>query len=918
MTSSKLLPGLALSALLLASPALAETGPARLVADLNPESGILNDRSAQGFARIGDRSVFLRQDDEYLLALWVTDGTAQGTEKIGVIYPSGYVGLLGSTGSVAFYYVSSGEHPEYTLTVWRTDGTTAGTFPLTQPLSIAAFETPYPTASIQGGMLFFFACAAELGCELWTSDGSVAGTLPVGETLPGPESADLLQLAATGDHAFLIATLPGEPASLWVADGRARTLRHVRTVPEASSLAAANGLAFFIAQDDRGGGLEVWASDGSVQGTRPVTSFAPRDPFQEASLTLLDGRAWFRADDGAHGFELWSAGAKPASVRRVTNTPGGRYAVEDFAKAGDRIVYVSRQLKTGLLALWTSRGDSRSSARLTGCPGGCPAVVGPLTPLDSGRVVFYGRDGNRGGIWVTDGTAAGTRLLRRTVGWSLSQAVPLGGLALIQIMEEYDTGELWVTDGTAAGTHLAARGGPYWSHYSGWSGRLQAGLAGGQALFMGTADALAEEELLWSSDGTPAGSGPLLGSRIALGTDNALPVPFRDGMLLLGSFPEGEETSGEQIRFLQSTGITTLYSRQGEYSYLSPPVVLGDIAVFSSSEDQTLWRTDGTPEGTGVLFQAAPDWHLAEMVRFGDEVALWFWYRRHPYSNDISSELWLTDGTPEGTRKQLALPDRVTLYDISAVAGRLWFFSSVERGTELLLQPWVSDATPAGTYPLTGRLGDTSDRSFFEAGGRVWFLFGEPGAPEEIWRSDGTPAGTGPAVTSASGAVWPEWLTASQDLLYFLVERRPWVSDGTDSGTVLLADVEVEHEEAPFVEFAGRIWFAAKDRHLGTELWSTDGTPEGTSRLLDIAPGLLGSHPRHLTVWDGRLWFAAQDGLHGMELWVSDGTAEGTRMVQDINPGPSWSVPEEMVPTEGGLFFLAHDGRHGREFWVVP
>ena len=104
----------------------------------------------------------------------------------------------------------------------------------------------------------------------------------------------------------------------------------------------------------------------------------------------------------------------------------------------------------------------------------------------------------------------------------------------------------------------------------------------------------------------------------------------------------------------------------------------------------------------------------------------------------------------------------------------------------------------------------------------------------------------------------------------------------------------------------------------GDELWSTDGTPAGTSRLLDIAPGLLGSQPRELTVWNGRLWFRARDAVHGMELWTSDGTAEGTRLVQDIAPGASWSTPAHLTPGGEGLCFSADDGVHGEEVWLLP
>lgn len=95
----------------------------------------------------------------------------------------------------------------------------------------------------------------------------------------------------------------------------------------------------------------------------------------------------------------------------------------------------------------------------------------------------------------------------------------------------------------------------------------------------------------------------------------------------------------------------------------------------------------------------------------------------------------------------------------------------------------------------------------------------------------------------------------------------------------------------------------------GDEFWSTDGTPAGTARVLDIAPGLFGSYPRGLVAWRGQLYFRARDAVHGMELWTSDGTAAGTRLVQDIAPGTSWSIPTELTPTEGRPLLLGQRRR---------
>jgi len=58
--------------------------------------------------------------------------------------------------------------------------------------------------------------------------------------------------------------------------------------------------------------------------------------------------------------------------------------------------------------------------------------------------------------------------------------------------------------------------------------------------------------------------------------------------------------------------------------------------------------------------------------------------------------------------------------------------------------------------------------------------------------------------------------------------------------------------------------------------------------------------------------------VHGMELWTSDGSADGTRLVQDVAPGPSWSLPLELTGTDQALYFSASDSAHGRELWMLP
>lgn len=97
----------------------------------------------------------------------------------------------------------------------------------------------------------------------------------------------------------------------------------------------------------------------------------------------------------------------------------------------------------------------------------------------------------------------------------------------------------------------------------------------------------------------------------------------------------------------------------------------------------------------------------------------------------------------------------------------------------------------------------------------------------------------------------------------------------------------------------------------GAELWVSDGTGEGTNRVVDLRPGLGSADPRHtVAVDDGFLLFGAATDPWGRELWRSDGTEAGTRLVEDIHPGAAGSDPRflTLAAFDNRVYFAADDG----------
>jgi ELWxxDGT repeat protein len=91
-----------------------------------------------------------------------------------------------------------------------------------------------------------------------------------------------------------------------------------------------------------------------------------------------------------------------------------------------------------------------------------------------------------------------------------------------------------------------------------------------------------------------------------------------------------------------------------------------------------------------------------------------------------------------------------------------------------------------------------------------------------------------------------------------------------------------------FTALGNRVYFSGHDELHGFELWTSDGTAEGTHMVKDIYPGPMGTvediYPRFARLGK-ELYFSASDGVHGQELWKTDGTAEGTVLAPPHWPG---------------------------------
>jgi uncharacterized repeat protein (TIGR02543 family) len=398
---------------------------------------------------------------------------------------------------------------------------------------------------------------------------------------------------------------------------------------------------------------------------------------------------------------------------------------------------------------------------------------------------------------------------------------------------------------------------------------------------------------------------------------------------------------------------------------------VGGLALFTAHDPEqghSLWCSDGTREGTKLLREFSVELEATQVSQFteaGDRT--YFRVQRWRAEDLVSSELWTTDGSPEGT---LVVKVWTGGYidSLTASGSALFFAASTESGYGL----WKSDGTEAGTIlvsdeviPYGGFVGFGDGVMFYglqmDSGWELWrsdgtesgtalvkdiqpgFQSSSPDGPKalwnglvffaatreaegnELWVTDGTEAGTRLVIDLIPGLASsaPRDLAVRNGVVYFSAKhptegRELYRTDGTAAGTVRLSAIPGPEGPGPTLEAGGLTFFASMTEWSGTnEPYRTDGTPEGTLLLRDINPGDPGSGPWMLGGLAGKMYFKASDPLSGAELWRTDGTAAGTALVRDTSPGPADFASRPSVVVGDRLFFVADDGTSGKELWAV-
>ncbi|KAB8145003.1 hypothetical protein F8S13_03985 [Chloroflexia bacterium SDU3-3] len=603
-----------------------------------------------------------------LYHLWVTDATEQGTQKL-IDFTSDFTPAFLANNS----YLVPFNNKRYLLDVgqsntisnlWATDGTPTGT---SIAASIPRRNSNSTSIPIVVNSKLAFLIEGDSNIELWASDGTEAGTAVTSSLPYGYFSAPLL---INGHMLFTITPYYGaKQAQLWSSDGTEAGTKLVTTLDTSDkkfTMRSVGGYAVFC-------DTTCWSSDGTAAGTTQITDSTVLWLY---TASELDGALIAPIKSGsATSLMARTDGTKAGTSQFFSkNMPASSITIRTAVLGNTRFIATT----TGL---WETDGTPAGTEERTGITSKFPtgAALEAMVPF-SGTLVLQEnhRDAsynNFSGLWRSDGTPAGTSLIKNF-------DRPIGSMLVLQhtlYLLDYD-GTLWASDGTEAGTKTIATG-----------------LSAPHLLSVGS-DLLVETLTFGSGTGNKTARVLKLNTassslvEISPTSDAAWFYGDRIGKSAYWTISSGSQVGwwrydeGASAPALIATIQTDLPTARGGSTFLwnNKPTFMcyGDTAA-------ELWQGDGTAEGATRLQTIPAD--IQNLATAGPYI---YFVQEN---SALQHQLWRTDGTAEGTILLKDADPRMAQGYIEfqeAIGGKIYFTTSTpDTGMEL----WSSDGTPEGT-----------------------------------------------------------------------------------------------------------------------------------------------------------------------------------------------------------------------------
>ena len=721
-------------------------------------------------------------------------------------------------------------------------------------------------------------------------------------------TADISDIVSTGDTLFFAADDGLHGRELWVSGTDIGTHLVADILPGTGAnniyyTTVWDGIAYFVANDGQTG-FELWRSDGTDNGTWQLKELTSGEEFSwPKNLTPFGEMLLFTSEASTGGLQLWKTdGTTDGTVQVKEDTPN--LHIFGLTRLGDSVYFRAGSQRH----LWRSAGTAETTY-----PIGETVANSDLVAFQN--AIYFVAGENNEQLWRSDGTITGTLPIVNIPPYAADFGFHVANNLLFFVT---DTGnvnglELWRSDGTAVGTQSIFA----FDHPIDYPLRLQNLLFGADSFLYFVVEHQ-WTKTIWKSDGTPAGTKQV--SPIAVNGNADMMAVMGDRLFFAHSDANGNTEWWRTDGTLESTQAVDLgVEFRSSVLEMTP---IGDTLYFVGSDELhggALWRTDGTAAGTAFVYDAnqttASSGAKAVTVWQDD---LYVQTRRGSYS--ASDDLWRTDGTISGTQRlsnsQSNLPEYVSRFVEPVVSGNYLYFSAYDNihGTEL----WRTDGSITGTQIISDVvIGDPADphsissypNTFLDFNDSLVFSITRDGNLSELWKTDGSAENTELIKELGRTSVnRPSLIFNGLNDDFYFATSTLWRSDGTAAGTVQIADFKPKE----YTFFDGTLYLAI-NRHI----YISDGTAEGTQLLKLIGSDLFRGYPSDFTELNGRLIFTAFYEQSNHALWVTDGTEEGTQVLIDINPEAHGFTLFSLTRFGDRIFFVGDDGATGQELWVT-
>jgi len=814
--------------------------------------------------------------------LWRSDGTAAGTFSLATVRGPSFLGTWsGDLGLLFFRGEDAGTGSE----PWVTDGTVAGTRRLADLAPGAAGSAPESFRQL-GGAVYFSARDPEHGREIWRTDGTAAGTQRVTDLVAGPaDGVSEVHGAAAGCLLISHFQLPSTTLWSYCPGAGARLLVELSGDPAGDPLrrVVSDGRRFLLQVQGAENVYELWASDGTPQGTRKLlrrqtTAFVGAALFDGA--VSVGGRTVFRFFTPETGIEPWATDGTAGGTRLLADLCPGTCSsgkVGPVPAAGGALVLDTPQDGRSY-ELWATDGTAAGTTRvidLGPSPVQVAYIQGRLWGTALQRYVEVRRPDLRVDLWRTDGSAAGTRLVRTFR--NLDGVTVAGASGALLAADDGESGsEPWWTGGTTATTRQLAdvfRG----DEESSFPRMLtRAATAAGPRLFF-TADLTPFERGLWVSDGSVVGTRPVPGSPRLEGSAECVRLVAGLGGVVCFAY-NGPPDGGADVWWSdgRASARKLAHFDDRELGFGEPRIWADRERLFVFA--QTLWTSDGTAAGTRRL-------PTPPLTPYQESAALQQGVLFFPVPGDGAAaappgvSVWRSDGTPEGTQRWLHATSWSGSLDLVALTadGRGGFWFVEHRSWPIPDVLWHSDGSPEGTRAVSQVPTVESSTGLWAAQGRVYFPALDPDSIDAWWVSDGTAAGTrvlaagSPQGASVQGG---ERAVIFQDaLVYVDVHGDLLRLDDDGSVTELLPPLPPELRESlqadarQLYSAGGKLFVVdVPPRDAPPDVWLFDA-PDRPAVRLD-SPFAAFPPAGFFTALGPKVYFAAHDPTVGEELWA--------------------------------------------------